>query len=180
MMPHTPLPQTQLVSDDSPPNLTKTNIALFGQASQLHALASMQHKLASNVKSTQAGIQQTYMEADHSIGSMWIALNSVREELKELRADFDTFVELFKKNTSPMVPSKKRAVIGHTAHAVLTPLTRRALARRAVTGSATASLSSNSPSEDEPASATTSLSSTSPSEEKPASATASLSSTSAP
>ena len=106
MMPHTPLPMATPVSDESPPNLSKTTIALVGQSAQIMKLASMHDKLASDVEINQVGIQQTYTDADESFGSVWTAIRGIDQklttiggQLTSLRADFDSFVESFKKDT---------------------------------------------------------------------------------
>ena len=110
MMPHTPLPMATPGSDESPPNLSKTTIALAGHSAQIMKLASMHDKLASDVEinqvTNQVGIQQTYTEADESFVSVWTAIRGIDQkltttvgQLTSLRADFDSFVESFKKDT---------------------------------------------------------------------------------
>ena len=70
----------------------------------------MHDKLASDVEinqvTNQVGIQQTYTEADESFVSVWTAIRGIDQkltttvgQLTSLRADFDSFVESFKKDT---------------------------------------------------------------------------------
>ena len=117
MMPHTPLPMATPGSDESPPNLSKTTIALVGQSAQIMKLASMHGKLASDVEinqfANQVGIHQTYTDADESFGSVWTAIRGIDQklttiggQLTSLRVDFDSFVESCKKDTPTQLKRK--------------------------------------------------------------------------
>ena len=82
--------------------------------------------------------------------SLWLAFGAMQEQINDLRTDLATLMELFK-DPSPTKLKKRRAGITHCPRFSLLLPTRRALARRTVTGSAASS--STSPSEEEPASA---------------------------
>ena len=94
--------------DESPPNDAKAAIALVGQNAQIMKLASWQGKLADVVATTQSGLNQTYMEADMSIASLWDAV-------REIRTDLDTLISALN-YPSPTMAKKRRLCIKHNAH----------------------------------------------------------------
>ena len=107
-LPSTPMPPLSAHAiDESSPNDAKAAIALVGQNAQIMKLASWQGKLADVVATTQSGLNQTYMEADVSIASLWDAV-------REIRTDLDTLITALN-YPSPTMAKKRRSCIKHNS-----------------------------------------------------------------
>ena len=108
-------------------------------------LASMHGKLASDVElnkvANQVGMQQTYMDADESFVSVWTAIRGIDQkltttggQLASLRADFESFVDSFKKDTPTQLKRKSTdtcAYLTRLPHALPHSSDCAVLARRA-------------------------------------------------